>query len=268
MQQLSRFENVDAASDPRAFVRYLDSVTALDAARAYKHQSFGRLGLQTGSAVLDVGCGSGEDLRSLADIVGPTGRVVGVDSSAEMVAQARDRTRGLPVAVQVDNAQQLNFPDDTFDASRCDRVFQHLSDPAKALREMIRVTRPGGRVSVVDTDWGTLVVAAEDRLLARKIAAFQCDRQIRNGWIGRELLGLARTCGLEELTTDAATATITDLPLALKLLHLATAADEAAAAGAISSAERADWTAQLERAAADGSFFSALTVFGVSGRTP
>jgi SAM-dependent methyltransferase len=268
MQHLSRFENVDAAADPGAFVRYLDSVTALDAARAYKHQSFGRLGLQAGSSALDVGCGSGEDLRSLAEIVGPAGRVVGVDSSAEMVAQARDRARGLPVEVHVDDAQQLDFADDTFDGTRSDRVLQHLPDPRRALSEMVRVTRPGGRVSVVDTDWGTLVVAAEDRALTRKIVEFQCDRQIRNGWIGRELLGLARQCGLDDLTTDAATATLTDLPLALTLLHLGRAADEAVAAGAIAPDERSAWLSALERAAAAGRFFSALTVFGVSGRKP
>jgi SAM-dependent methyltransferase len=268
MQHLSRFENVDAAADPGAFVSYLDSVSALDAARAYKHQSFGRLGLQAGGSVLDVGCGNGDDLRVLAEIVGPSGHVVGVDRSAEMVAQARERTRGLPVEVRIGDAQQLDLPDDRFDGCRSDRVLQHLPNPGQALREMVRVARPGGRVTVIDTDWGTLVVAAEDRALTRKIVEFQSDRQIRNGWMGRELLALARECGLADLTTDAATATLTDLPLATSLMHLGTAADEAASAGVISPDERAAWLAALEQAAAAGRFFSALTVFGVSGRKP
>jgi hypothetical protein len=130
----------------------------------------------------------------------------------------------------------------------------------------VRVTRPGGRVAIVDTDWGTLVVAAEDRPLTRKIVEFQCDRRIRNGWIGRELLALARDCGLVDLATDAATATFTDFALAVELLHLRTAADEAVAAGVFSSDDGAAWITGLEQAAAAGRFFSALSVFGVSGR--
>jgi hypothetical protein len=124
------------------------------------------------------------------------------------------------------------------------------------------------RVAVVDTDLGTLVVAAEDRALTRKIVEFQCDRRIRNGWIGRELLALAQDCGLVNLTTDAATAVFTDFALAANLLHLRETADEAASAGAISPDNRTAWIAQLERAAAAGRFFSALSVFGVSGRKP
>jgi SAM-dependent methyltransferase len=268
MADLRGFQDVDRAADPRALVSYLDSANALEAVRAYKHRSFVRLGLQAGHSVLDVGCGSGEDLRALAALVGPTGRVVGVESSAEMLAQARERTRGLPVDVRTGDAQQLDFPHDCFDGCRADRVFQHLPDPRQAMRELVRVARPGARVAVVDTDWGTLVVAAEDRALTRRIADFQCDRRVRNGWVGRGLLALARDCGLADLATDTATAIFTDLSLATELLCLRMAADEAAAAGVISSADGTAWLTQLEQAAAAGRFFSALSVFGVSGRKP
>src|SRR5262245_54965706 len=114
MADLRGFQDVDRAGDPGALVSYLDTVTALDAARAYKRQSFVRLGLQDGQSVLDVGCGAGDDLRALAALVGPTGRVVGVESSAEMLAQARERTRGLPVDVRMGHAQRLDFPDGSF----------------------------------------------------------------------------------------------------------------------------------------------------------
>jgi ubiquinone/menaquinone biosynthesis C-methylase UbiE len=105
MQHASGFENVDRAADPGALVSYLDAVSAQDAARAYKQQSFGRLGLRKGDSVLDVGCGNGHDLRMLAELVGPAGRVVGVDSSIEMIAQARERTRGLPVEARIGDAR-------------------------------------------------------------------------------------------------------------------------------------------------------------------
>jgi SAM-dependent methyltransferase len=262
------FQDVDRAADPGALVSYLDTVTALEAVRAYKRQSFVRLGVREGQSVLDVGCGSGDDLRALAGLVGPTGRVVGVESSADMLAQARERTRGLPVDVRPGDAQRLDFPDGSFDGCRADRVFQHLQDPHQAMRELVRVARPGGRVAVVDTDWGTLVVTAEDRALTRRIVDFQCDRRVRNGWMGRGLLALARDCGLADLATDTATGTFTDLSLATELLYLRAAADDAVAAGVLSSADGTAWLTQLEQAAAAGRFFSALSVFGVSGRKP
>jgi SAM-dependent methyltransferase len=268
MADLRGFEDVDRAADPGALVSYLDTVTTMEAVRAYKRQSFLRLGVREGQSVLDVGCGSGDDLRALAELVGPTGRVVGVESSAEMLARARERTRGLPVDMRRGDAHQLDFPDNSFDGCRADRVFQHLADPRQAMRELVRVARPGARVAVVDPDWGTLVVAADDRALTRRIADYQCDRRVRNGWMGRGLLALARDCGLADLATDTATAIFTDLSLATELLHLRKAADEAAAAGVISAADGAAWMTQLEQAAAAGRFFSALSVFGVSGRKP
>jgi SAM-dependent methyltransferase len=268
MGDLREFQDVDRAADPGALVSYLDSASALEVARAYKRQSFARLGLRDGHSVLDVGCGTGDDLRALAELVGPTGRVVGVERSAEMLARARERTRGLPVDVRLGDAQRLDFPDSSFDGCRADRVFQHLPDPRQAMRELVRVARPGGRVAVVDTDWGTLMVEAEDRALTRRIVDFQCDRRVRNGWMGRGLLALARDCGLADLATDTATGIFTDLSLATELLYLRSAADEAVAAGVISSADGTAWLTQLEQAAAARRFFSALSVFGVSGRKP
>jgi ubiquinone/menaquinone biosynthesis C-methylase UbiE len=72
------FEDVDRAADPRRSVSYLDAVTALAATRSYKFQTFDLMGIKPGDTIVDVGCGTGEDLRQLATIVGPSGRVVGV----------------------------------------------------------------------------------------------------------------------------------------------------------------------------------------------
>lgn len=68
MQELpsAGFANVDRTADPRSLVSYLDQVTGLEAAQAYKRQTFILMGVQPGHAVLDVGCGAGDDLRQLA----------------------------------------------------------------------------------------------------------------------------------------------------------------------------------------------------------
>ena len=82
-----------------------------------------------------------------------------------MVDEAR--RRGLPTAT-VGDATSLPFPDDFFDGCWADRTFQHLADPHKALAELARVTRSGGRIVVVDPDYDTQVVDVADQALARR----------------------------------------------------------------------------------------------------
>ena len=87
----SDFTDVDRASDPGHLVRFLNTVSALEVVRNYKRRSFDVLGLQPGQVVLDLGCGNGDDVRELAQFVGPTGRVVGVDRSETLIATALER---------------------------------------------------------------------------------------------------------------------------------------------------------------------------------
>src|SRR5690348_123015 len=73
------------------------------------------LDVHAGDDILDVGCGTGDDTRALAHLVGRSGRITGVDSSATMIAEARRRAAGLdlPVEYRVANAQHLPFADNT-----------------------------------------------------------------------------------------------------------------------------------------------------------
>jgi SAM-dependent methyltransferase len=116
--------------------------------------------LEPGMRVLDVGCGPGTITIDLAARVAP-GHVVGVDASAEIVAQASaaaaaDRAGGLHVRFEVADAYALPFPDDAFDVVHAHQVLQHLTDPVAALREMRRVARPGGIVAVRDSDYAAM----------------------------------------------------------------------------------------------------------------
>ena len=131
---------------------YLDAAARL--LLPSKLRTYELMELQEGHRVLDLGCGPASDTIALAGIVGETGRVVGVDADAEMVAEANERASAAELAGRVTHdhadAAFLPFDDDSFDACRSERVFQHLPDPTAALAELIRVTRPGGKVIVVD----------------------------------------------------------------------------------------------------------------------
>jgi ubiquinone/menaquinone biosynthesis C-methylase UbiE len=261
------FAQVDLTTDPTAFVSYLDAVTALESARAIKQQTFALMRVRPGHAVLDVGCGTGDDLRSLAEVVGPRGRVVGVDNSETMLREARERTRRFHVECYIGDAHQLDFPADTFDGCRAERVLQHLENPFQAFAELVRVARPGARVVVAAPDWDTLVVDSADGALTRRILAFRGD-MTRNGRMGRQLPALARQCGLVDVTIRGVTPVFTDWQQADQLVGLRRGAEQAAIEGVISPIEAAEWIRDLEQRAAAGRFFSAIAGFIVTGRKP
>ncbi|MFJ3492714.1 methyltransferase domain-containing protein [Streptomyces sp. NPDC086091] len=108
--------------------------------------------------VLDVGCGPGTITADLAALV-PEGRVTGVDHAPDILDQARATAagRGLDnVDFGVADVHALDFPDGTFDVVHAHQVLQHVGDPVQALREMRRVTRPGGIVAVRDSDYAAM----------------------------------------------------------------------------------------------------------------
>lgn len=241
-------------------------VTAAEAWRGYKAQSFGLLELSEGDYVLDVGCGTGDDARELARLVKGVS-VLGLDASETQISEALRRMLGMPrpVDFRIGDAHRLDFEDETFDACRADKVFHHLDDPRKALTELIRVARPGGRIAVTDADYETLIVDLPDRVLTRRILNAFCD-SLPCGWVGRQLPALFRESGLASVRVFPYTAMVTTYDE--EVLRLREKAEAAGAAGVISAAAAARWVASLEAAQRAGRFFCALAVFTVAGRKP
>jgi SAM-dependent methyltransferase len=238
--------------------------TAAAAWLGYKTRSFELLLLAEGDQVLDVGCGLGEDVRAIAGRV-PGVSVVGIDASEDKIRDARAQTLGLPrpVDFRVGDAYALPFEDETFDACRADRVFHHLVDPLKALAEMARVTRAGGRIAVSDTDYDSLVVEAADRELTHRILQHHADR-MECGRVGRKLPGLFLDAGLSSVTVTPYAAVATEYDE--DVLKLRDKADRAAAAGVVGRADAERWAESLIEAAGAARFVCAQLVLTVSGR--
>ncbi|MET9496512.1 methyltransferase domain-containing protein [Streptomyces sp. NPDC006552] len=108
--------------------------------------------------ILDIGCGPGTITADLAALV-PDGHVVGADHAPEILDRARATAagRGLTnVEFTTADVHTLDFPDDTFCVVHAHQVLQHVGDPVQALREMRRVTKPGGLVAVRDSDYAAM----------------------------------------------------------------------------------------------------------------
>jgi ubiquinone/menaquinone biosynthesis C-methylase UbiE len=249
---------------------YLDAVTAV--VRRDKEQSYKLLGLVPGASVLEVGCGPATDTLALAALVGPEGSVVGVDLDPEMVGLADARTRdaglGATVTHQVGDVMALPFSDDTFDACRSERVFQHLPDPAGALAEMIRVTRPGGRIVVLDTDHSSRTLDTPERDTWRRLTRYHCEHQITSPWAPQQLYRLFREAGLGNVTAEPRSVPV----FSLEFTRLATGWDalraNAVAAGVVTADEIERIEASMEADAAAGTFFGFWTMILVAGTKP
>ena len=181
----------------------MDTSSPLQSASVYRQTLFDLLEVLSGATLLDVGCGAGDDVQDLARLVGPSGRVVGVDSNATMIQLARARTADahLPVEYLQEDAYQLPFEENTFDGCQSSRVFKHLAEPGLALAEMVRVARPGARIAVADADVDLTIVDIPDRALARKMIHLASDG-MQQGWMGRRLSRLFSESGLSDIVVN------------------------------------------------------------------
>jgi ubiquinone/menaquinone biosynthesis C-methylase UbiE len=163
-EQRHAFSDVDAAGAAEEATAYL--AAAAEHLRALRMQSLDALELAEGSYFLDAGCGLGEIVREVASRVGLDGCAAGVDLSVELIRRARGATEAgtSGARFEVADIAQLPFANATFDAIRCERVFQHLDDDvaSAAASEFVRVARPGGRIHLLDAVHSTNVVDCDD----------------------------------------------------------------------------------------------------------
>jgi ubiquinone/menaquinone biosynthesis C-methylase UbiE len=260
--------NVDNSENSKQFIDYLDAVTAQTEMKRYKTKSYRLLNIGKGSSVLDTGCGTGDDVLALAEFVGPNGKIVGIDNSKSLIEEANQRSieKQFPVQFRVGDVHELDFEDNAFDSCRADRVFMHLHDRQQALSEMIRVTRPGGRIVVSDPDWDTMIVEAPDRNLTRKIIDYYVEQLVLNPWSGRELYKLFQQNGLENtVIADTVTLVLTDFSTANQIWGFDKAADLMRKEKPSFADKVESWLSYLKQADDEGFFFSAATGFTVAG---
>jgi arsenite methyltransferase len=109
--------------------------------------------LKEGESVLDVGCGAGVDTLIAATMVGPKGRVVGIDFMPEMLGRAAENLRKTAlgnVSFQEASAEDIPFSEESFDVAISNGVFNLIPDKFKALKEVLRVLKPFGRFMIAD----------------------------------------------------------------------------------------------------------------------
>ncbi len=121
-----------------------------------------RVGLKPGMSCLDVGSGPGVTMRMMADRVGPSGRVTGIEIDGEVGAQALADLRGRGGAtfdvIEANAVEIEQVPGAPFDLTYCRLFLMHMQDPVAALERMLSWTRPGGVVVAQEFDFEAIAV--------------------------------------------------------------------------------------------------------------
>jgi len=220
--------------------------------------------LHPGETILDVGCGSGVLDRWLARHTGGAHRITAVDIHRTLLREAAALATKEGLAEHIEfregNAEVLPFGDNSFDVTMSATVME-LLDAERMLREMVRVTRPGGRVGVVvrAIDMQSFVNVPVRAELKMKIAALPNGLAGARGCADGSLYQRFRNAGLQDVQM---------LPqLATYAGARAHAADERIEA-ALSPAELAEWHTAVTQAEAEGTFFIALPFHCAVGTVP
>jgi len=157
----------------------------------------GSLDLKLGEDVLDIGSGPGFLAREMSGEVGPDGSVTGIDPSLHMLSIARARpgpADSAPVEFWPGEAIALPCGDGSFDVVTSTQVYEYVDDVPAALAEAWRVLRPGGRLLVLDTDWGSIVWRSGDQDQMRRVLS-AWDSHLADPHLPRRLTGLLEDAG-------------------------------------------------------------------------
>ena len=237
-----------------------------------KQRTYELMQIRAGQNVLDVGCGPASDTIELGRLVGPEGQVFGVDHDPEMVAEAERRAQEAGVAAWVEHrladSAALPFESGAFDSCRSERLLQHLPEPAPTVSEMVRVTKRGGLVLLLDTDWGSGSFDTVETDIERRLARAHAEVAANNGYAGRQLYRLLKQQGLVDVSIEIYPNWSTDYGFCRRVTIQPDVERAALEAGVVTEEELNRLHAAYEQADAEGAFFGCANQMLVVGRKP
>jgi ubiquinone/menaquinone biosynthesis C-methylase UbiE len=225
----------------RAMARLLDRRAQSEDEATARAAYLDLLAVGPGERVLEVGCGHGIVLRDVARRVGPEGRAVGLDPGRVFLAIAREQADwadwGDRIELREGDVRALPFGEAEFDVVLAATTPAHVPDGQGAIREMVRVLRPGGRIGIFEQDTDSHLISHPDRALTRRVIAAYTDHGYADGWLARELPRLLAEVGVRGVRVRAFATVETDVE-GFYSTRAERAADTAVRAGAISEEER------------------------------
>lgn len=196
----------------------MNSVISFQMHVQWRKDTMQRMGVKPGQKALDVCCGTADWTIALANAVGPTGEVKGLDFSESMLEVGKQKTQDMPnVELIHGNAMELPFADNTFDYVTIGFGLRNVPDYMQVLREMHRVVKPGGMVVCLETSQSEIPVYRQlfrfyfkyimptfGKLFAKSFKEYSWLQESANGFPGMsELANMFRQAGLEDVSYRA-----------------------------------------------------------------
>jgi arsenite methyltransferase len=247
-----------------------DKVEARRVAAIYRTQEIaaqrGRvlavLAPRPGERVLDIGCGPGYLACDIAAQLGGAGQVTAIDVSEEMLTVARTQRARSPAGATIElhraDATALPLDQGSFDAAVATQTYEFVHDIPRALGELYRVLRPGGRALILDTDWDSIVWHSTDRARMQRVLDAWKQR-LAHPHLPRTLAGQLRQAGFDIADREAL---VIFEPEGRTTSYSARQIDHIAAATAcpngLSIVDSAAWAADLKALTRSKSYFFSI----------
>ncbi|MFI5895812.1 methyltransferase domain-containing protein [Actinoplanes sp. NPDC051513] len=267
--QMERTPFADLDSQPSEMTAML--LAALEAMgrhpeiRRVRRTAMQALRPEPGARLLDAGSGAGDVARWLATKVGPAGEVIALDYSAATISAAVQRHDGSNVRYMTGDVSAMTLPPDSVDGVWCERVLQHVDDADVAIAELIRVTRPRGRICLIDTDWGSLAFDGVPSRLATTVVANMHGRLTpRQADMGRTLRRRLIAARLADVTATPVTCVFGDPASAAVVLPMVNPVVPEQA-WTTPPGVRDEWFSYVDAAGDRGDFLAILTIWVVTG---
>lgn len=231
---------------------------------------FERLGVLSEASIHELGCGTGAVCRAIAGDPAFAGRISGSDLSASLIERARDLAEEAGLSdiefFQADG-QGSNAHDGAYDLVLAHTVISHVADPSALMAEMMRLTRPGGRLLIHDGDYASLTYGSGRPDLDRRMPERYMKAIVESPHVMRELPGLFKSLGLE--IEDAFGDVVVEIGDGTYFPSLAENYGPVAVAAAVAGeADVRAWNETIAAACEAGTFFGACNFMTYSARVP